>query len=164
MSQFKRKPFMEGMLAAGQADAGLVAFCSTSRMKILRRPLDAIPDWIIRGGTGILFKLGIATLEEEGTCSDVWKVEADIGAVAMRAKRPRLSNQDAVLDIDDDLRRVFVDDTSIYSESDIWIESARAVEMPPVVQVWNELYNDPNMALGDLAAIRMEYIIYQERN
>ena len=164
MSQFQRKPILEGILAAAQADATLLAFCPASRMKILRRPIDSIPDWILHGNTGILIKMGTSVIEEEGTCSDVWLVEVDIAAVSMRAAYPRLKNQDAVFDIDDDLRRVFVDDTTIYSESDVWIETARAVEIPPVAQVWSELYSDPDAAIGDMAAIRMEYIVRQQRS
>ncbi len=111
----------------------------------------------------IFVRDGGLRLIEKGTSSRVQEMMVDIAVCAQAATRVRDAAGRSVLGIDDDIRRVLTDNTTMYSASGVSILEATITDSPPTATVWGELYENAAESGHRMSVVQLKLRIYERR-
>jgi hypothetical protein len=102
--------------------------------------------------------------EQKSTAARIQAMFIDIAICAgMKQTRLRDGAGRTVLGIEDDVRRVLTDATSIYAATGISIMEAEIVNSPPTATVWGALFEESEASGYRMAVVQLKLRIYERR-
>ena len=160
--QFEKFPFMLGVRDALKNNSTINSWAGCIEL-IDQEPTQDVIESSERYGNLIWIRDAGAMKLDQGTMSETWKFSISIAALAYNDYWARNSGMKSVNEIEDDIRQELHRNRSVFSAANVYIEIARAINVPPTVSVWGGLYEGRQAMGWKMALIEMEYVLYQRR-